>query len=412
MIFERSLYVGLASEPQMPVVPVGMLKLARRGVVESGEFAYGRRYLQLPEADALNPDFLPLQDASFVLPERRIRDGGALPLTFRDALPDSWGRKVLEAQHGKPLADVDVLLMTNADRVGAMVFSENLPLQADAPAIELIELETLAEAVRRLEFAMEITPAMQRLLQRGGSLGGARPKATFIHDDQRWIAKFPAHGDAYNVEIVEAATLALAQHCGIDVAPFFLHPLQHGHALLLRRFDRQGKIGRERRMHYLSASALLDVPYESSGGSYAEFAQMLRRISNNPAHDLAQLYRRMIFNLVVDNSDDHVKNHGVLHVGKGQYRLAPAFDLVAQLSNIGYQQLPILPGRFEAHLDLARAAAPQFGLSLLQADAIIGLISSAAQTDFSTLLATHGADHKLCERVRESVARQIRLIAS
>ena len=93
---ERSIYVGLAHHTGERVQPAGLMKIVRRGVVESGEFAYGRRYLEDPAAAPLNPGHLPLRDAAFVLPERRIREGGAMPLTLRDALPDSWGRKVLE----------------------------------------------------------------------------------------------------------------------------------------------------------------------------------------------------------------------------------------------------------------------------------------------------------------------------
>lgn len=412
MISERTLYVGVESDVGAPVVPMGILKLSRRGVIESGEFAYGRRYLQSPQAWALNPNYLPLRSTSFALPERRIRDGGALPLTFRDALPDSWGRRVLEAQHGNSLTDIDVLLLTNADRVGAMVFAERLFIQSDASVIDLISLEVLADAVRQLEFAMEITPAMKRLLQHGGTLGGARPKATFIHDEFRWMAKFPARGDECDVEILEAATLDLARQCGIAVPQFFVQPLHIGHALLLRRFDRLGPVGDEQRIHFLSASALLDVPYESSGGSYVEFAQTLRCVSADPACDLHQLYRRMVFNLAIDNSDDHVKNHGVLCAGKKGYLLSPAFDLVPQLSNLGYQQLPILPGRFDSNLDLAREAAPHFGISLIEANAIINEIVKTVLVYCGVVLRAQGADKMLIERVCECFKKQNGIIVS
>lgn len=199
VISERILYVGVESQVGATIAPVGILKLLRRGILESGEFGYGQRYRQTPQALALNPSYLPLQSAAFTLPERRIREGGALPLTFRDALPDSWGRKILEAQYGHALPDMDVLLQSNADRVGAMVFSEHLPIQSDCSEVELISLDDLADAVHRLEFAMEITPTMKRLLQRGRSLGGARPKATFIHEGFRWMAKFPAQGQGHRI---------------------------------------------------------------------------------------------------------------------------------------------------------------------------------------------------------------------
>nr|WP_279343629.1 type II toxin-antitoxin system HipA family toxin [Variovorax terrae] len=400
----------MASHSDAAVTPAGLLKLARQGVMESGEFAYGRHYLQDGSAQALNPGYLPLQEAVFSLPGRRLRDGGALPLTFRDALPDAWGRRVLEAQHGRELSDPDVLLLTNEDRIGAMVFAEGLPIEPQAPATELFELQALAEAARQLEAGKEPDRAMKRLLQGGGSLGGARPKASFVHEGRRCIAKFPSRGDEHPVEILEAATLGLAMQCGIEVPPFFLQPLRRGQALVLRRFDREGPIDAERRHHYLSAAAVLNVRYESSDGSYVELAQAIRQWCAAPLPDLRQLYRRMVFNLVADNSDDHVKNHGVLLQANGRYRLAPAFDLVMQLTNLGYQALAILPGRLEAHLDLAREAAPQFGLPAAEAEAIIEQVSDTVHLQAALMLQAHGADAALISHVRACLDKQARLI--
>ncbi|WP_345944612.1 HipA domain-containing protein [Variovorax sp. dw_954] len=429
---ERNVYVGIAQEPPGPggarpaprgglsrdgsatstqetpddVQPVGLLKLARHGVMESGEFAYGRRYLQQSGAQALNPDHLPLRDAAFVLPERRVRDGGAMPLTLRDALPDSWGRKVLEVQQGRPLSDLDALLLTNEDRVGAMVFAESLPIRPDAPATTLLSLEDLAEASRRIEAGMEVTPRMQQLL-RGGSLGGARPKATFVHEGRRHIAKFASRGDEHDMEIVEAATLGLARTCGIDVPSFLLQPLAMGHALLIERFDRIGPVMDERRLHYLSSSALLDVPYESSGGSYVELAQLLRRLSASPEQDVRELFRRMVFNLCVGNSDDHVKNHGALRQGNGSWRLAPAFDLVAQLdSHTGYQELAILPGQHASTLALAHEAAPHFGLAPAGADALIQSIGATVADRAQAAIQAAGGNAALVKRFTDFVGQQ------
>lgn len=412
MTSERKIYVGLALEPEKEVTAAGLLKLVRRGVVESGEYAYGKHYLASPIAFALNPDHMPLKDEPMSIPERRLRDGGALLLTFRDALPDSWGRLVLEAQHGRKLDDIDALLMTNADRVGAMVFSEILPIESNTPEINLVALEDMAEAVRRLELSMEVTPEMRRLLQRGGTLGGARPKATFIHENKRWIAKFPAQGDDHDVELLEICILELAAMSGIDVSPSKLEKIHRGHALLLRRFDREGDINNERRIHYLSASALLNVPYESNGGSYVELAQTLRRISIDPAHDLEQLFRRMIFNLIIDNTDDHVKNHGVLHVIHGQYRLAPAFDLVMQLTNMGYQELAISPGNNNSKISLAKEAAPHFGINEQAADNIIQSIDKTVNDELIPILSNHGGGNEIIGRVKRCLERQHEMIFS
>lgn len=410
---EHNLYVALGFEPAAGVTPAGVLKLVQRASVMSGEFAYGRQYLRRADAEAFNPNHLPLQEAVFKLPERRLRDGGAMPLTFRDALPDSWGRKVLEAQHGQGLSDVEALLLTNADRVGAMVFSASLPIEPERPDATVFTLDDLANAARRLEMGLEPAADLRPLLQ-GGTLGGARPKATFIHGGKRHIAKFPARGDTHDVAVLEAATLGLAKACGIDVPEFFLLPAPAGHALVLRRFDREGRIDSERRLHYLSASALLDVAYEdNTGGSYVELAQALRRISVQPEVDLGELYRRMVFNLAVGNSDDHVKNHGVLLAGHGRYRLAPAFDLVMQLNgNTGHQLLAILPGKAESSLGLARQAAAQFGLSEGQANAVIQHVRETVRGRSQALLKEYGADAALVRQVREFLEQQDERIAA
>lgn len=410
MISNRTVYVGLASKPDEEIIPAGILKLTRRGVVESSQFAYGKGFLASPIAFALNPLHLPLKNEPMSIPERRIRDGGALPLTLSDALPDSWGRKVLEAEQGRTLDDIDALLLTNGKRVGAMVFSETLPIEANQPENALFSLDDMSDAVRRLELSMDIPAPMRRLLNRGGSLGGARPKADFIHDNKRWIAKFPANDDDHDVELLEAAVLELAALCGIDVSPHKLENIHRGHALLLRRFDRLGNIDDECRIHYLSASALLDVPYNSNGGSYIEFAEVIRRIAADPAHDLGQLYRRMIFNLVIDNTDDHVKNHGMLHVQGNQYRLAPAFDVVMQLTNVHYQELAIIPGNNNSKLSLAIQAAPHFGINEGDAKAIIEEVERKAHQELLPIIEKLGGNEVLISRVRRCLDRQLAFI--
>ncbi len=403
---ESTLYVGLAQRRGEEALPVGLLKLARRGVMESGEFAYGRRYLAASAPLALNPEHLPLRDAPFVLPAQRVRDGGALPLTLRDALPDSWGRKVLEVQQGRPLSDVEALLLTNEDRVGAMVFSAELPIRSDLPATEALSLEDLAESSRRIEAGLPVAPRMQQLL-RGGSLGGARPKATFIHRDRRHIAKFASRGDLHDMEVVEAVTLGLARQCSIEVPAFVLQPLAVGHALLLERFDRSGGIADERRHHYLSASALMDVPYASSRGSYVELAQLLRRLSCRPEADTRELFRRMVFNLVIGNSDDHVKNHGVLHLEGQGWQLAPAFDLVAQLdTHTGYQELAILPGQHVSRLALVRTAAPHFGVLVAEADRVIDRITAVVANELPRIIEAHDGSADLSARFTAFVRLQ------
>lgn len=412
MISERKIYVGLAAASNKTPTSVGLLKLASRGVVESGEYAYGKKYLGSLTSIALNNEYLPLTNTTTKLPERRLRDGGALPLTFRDALPDSWGRRVLEAEHGHTLNDIEALLLTNANRVGAMVFSESLPIAINEIEDNLIQLEEMSEAVERLELEMEVTPKMRRLLRGGGTLGGARPKATFSHEGKRWIAKFPAYGDDHDVELLEMCLLKLAEMCKIEVSESRLEKIKRGHSILIDRFDRKGMINNEHRIHYLSASALLDVPYESNSGSYVELAQVIRKISAQPAHDLDQLYRRMIFNLFVDNTDDHVKNHGMLHVSNGQYRLAPAFDIEMQLKNLGYQELAIVKHNNLSSISLALEAAAEFGINKEKAKKLIQFIHETVHKELITIAKHFGANANLALRIKKCLDRQYEIIYS
>ena len=409
MTSEQNIFVGFdVTAPE--ALPVGLLKLERQGMIESGEFVYGKSYLQSENAIAIHPEIFPLRKEAFLIPEKRLRDGGALPLIFQDALPDSWGRKVLEVQFEKKLSDIETLCITNEDRVGALMFSQTLPIVVPQMNQTTFLLEDISKATRELELSMEVSPEMRRLLQHGGSLGGARPKTTIVHEKKRYLAKFPALGDDHDVELLEKCILDLAQLCGIEVPLSLLIPLGHGHALLVSRFDREGLIGQETKKHYLSASALMNIPYESHLGSYHEFANILRRISIQPAKDLEQLFLRLVFNLFIDNTDDHVKNHGVLHVGQGQYRLSPAFDMVMQMTNLGYQELAIMPSKHHSKMSYAFEIAPLLGLSNVQAKNIIQNLQVIIPVQLIKNIQALGGSDSLVTKVKRCLGRQQQII--
>ena len=410
MISEQNIFVGFdIGTPE--ALPIGLLKIERQGMVESGEFVYGNHYLQYESAIAIHPEIFPLRKEAFQVPEKRLRDGGALPLTFQDSLPDSWGRKVLEAQFEKRLSDIETLCITNEDRVGALMFSQALPIVVPKMNHSTFLIEDISKATRQLELSMEVSPEMRRLLQHGGSLGGARPKTTIVHEQQRYLAKFPALGDDHDVELLEKCILDLAQQCGIEVPPSVLLPVGRGHALLVARFDRQGLIGQETKKHYLSASALMNVSYESHDGSYVEFANILRRISMQPAKDLEQLFLRLVFNLIIDNTDDHVKNHGILHVDQGQYRLSPAFDMVMQMTNLGYQELAIMPGKHHSKMSYALEIAPLLGIGDAQAQHVILHLQEMIPAQLIKNIHCYGGGDQLIAKVKQCLERQQQIIS-
>lgn len=407
----REIYTGLLAPGQLTANAVALLKLEQSHGFEEGSLAYGRQYLSSVDPIALNPAYLPLSAEVFTMPRTRTRDGGALNLTLQDALPDAWGRLVIQARNGwRSISDVDVLLQTNSDRVGALVFTEQRALLRSLDlSLEAFSLEDLAKAAHALEFDMDVPPSIRRLLNNGGSLGGARPKASIVRNGELWIAKFPAKDDELDVQLVEACTLALARKCGIHVPDFEVVPLGKIHALLLRRFDRPGKMESGGRVHFLSAAAFTNSPYNSDAGSYVKLAQHLRKYGANVASDLAQLFRRMVFNMAIDNSDDHVKNHGVLHAGNNHYVLSPAYDLVPQLTNLGYMSMAIVDEQMDANLGLARANAPQFGLTIAAADQIISDVIQGVM-HWRPLFESMGVDRPALNRIEACLIRQMQMI--
>ncbi|MCK9389532.1 MAG: HipA domain-containing protein [Sulfuritalea sp.] len=407
---EHVLYTGMYLPEAPGAIPVGLLTLGRRGVTEYGGFEYGRLYRARDSAIALNPAFMPTGMATFNFPQRRLRDGGALNLTFKDCLPDAWGELVLRYENNwKPLSAEEMLLKTNENRVGALVFSPTHAMPSASPSTKRVRLEDLAEAARCLAFEMEVPKALKRLLVQGGTLGGARPKASLVRDHALWIAKFPAKGDEVDVQVLEACTLRLAGLCDIRVAQFKREPLQQINALLVRRFDRPGMVKDGHRIHYLSAAAFTDSPYESNKGSYVGLASQLRVHGSMVSRDLPELFRRLVFNVLIDNTDDHVKNHGVLHSGRNLYELSPAFDMVPQLSNLGYMGMAIAAGSETPHLDAVLGVAGHFGLSRAAATTTIKRIREVV-AGWKTVFVAEGADDLLLRRVEHCFKEQEKIV--
>lgn len=406
---EHVLYTGMYLPEERKATPVGLLRIGRRGVNEYGDFAYGLRYRAKDDAIALNPAFMPTKSAAFTFQPRRLRDGGALNLTFKDSLPDAWGELVLRYENNwKPLTTEQMLLKTNANRVGALVFSLTSEMPATSPADGRVRLDDLAEAARCLAFELEVPKELKQLLGRWGTLGGARPKASLIRDHTLWIAKFPAKGDEVDVQTLEACTLRLADLCGIRVPQFKLEPLQKINTLLVRRFDRPGTVKQGQRIHYLSAAAFTDSPYDSNKGSYTGLANQLRLHGSKVPGDLLDLFRRLVFNVLIDNTDDHVKNHGVLHTGSNLYELSPAFDMVPQLTNLGYMGMAITEGSETPHLDAVLKVASHFGLLNAAASREIKRIRDVL-SGWKAVFVAGGANDSLLRRVDHCFKVQAKL---
>jgi serine/threonine-protein kinase HipA len=324
-------------------------------------FSYTRDWLDDKRAFELSPD-LPLRAGTFE-PEQ----GQEIHPIFEDAGPDRWGRRVIDtAFRPQRRSPIDYLALAGEDRIGALAFSwsaEAYETPGDQ-AFHIADLEGLTEAAHAIELHEPIDERLRRLLQPGRSVGGARPKAIIQDDGRRWIAKFPAEGDEVDVSVVEHASLRLAGLCRIEVPESRLVSIRGKRVLLVERFDRDAD---GHRLHFASGRTMLIAEgIDVSAASYGDLAEIARRHSPEPKADSLQLFQRMLFNIVMENTDDHEKNHAFLNQ-KGKWKLSPAYDLQPQLQGIGYQQLIVGAKAHEPTVENALSDTGRFMLTRTEA---------------------------------------------
>lgn len=320
---------------------------------------------------ALSED-LPLRDHEFLPTEKDCAVGAV-----DDARPDRWGERVIRVlAHPPRLSVMEYLYFAGDERFGALGVSLSdqaytpkqigaLPTLADVGAIEQVVKQVIA--------GEPVAEPLQRLIAPGATMGGARPKALVNINEVPWVLKFAEQGDLTDTPLIEFATMTLAERCGICVASTQAIALPHGHAIAIKRFDRVGDNDRVARIHTLSAGVALRAAGESIG--YPELAQLLRRKGKPPLrdapNDMHELFQRMVFNILIDNNDDHEKNHVLLMNDDGSYRLSPAFDLLPTGQGLGFQQMRV--GRDGATSTMANALSEhaQFDLTHQSATTII-----------------------------------------
>ena len=341
---------------------VGRLRFESDGRRQHSQFEYAGEWLAAPDRFALAPS-LPLREGSHFSTGREDRRS-ALPGCFADAAPDSWGRGLMAKALGGGLSEFDYLVLSDdRTRQGALRFlGDDLePLSDLTPPIpRLVELERLRALAARFERDPDGAKEEARdLAGVAGSLGGARPKANVEGDGHLWIAKFTSAQDTRPVERVEVATLKLAVRCGLRVAEAKLELANSDSPVaLIRRFDRRGNT----RIPYISARTALDWDSDE-GGFYTDIAEVIRQISSKPVEDLHELWRRIVFTILVSNRDDHLKNHGFIYAGGDRWRLSPAFDINPSPSRHRVLETGIVRGgSFDASLEIALEACEFFDL--------------------------------------------------
>jgi serine/threonine-protein kinase HipA len=326
---EVLVYADLQGTPYF----VGRLWAHVRKERENATFEYDKSWLGHRERFSLEPA-MKLGPGPFHTPSDKPLFGA-----IGDSAPDRWGRMLMRraerrrAERGgrtpRTVREVDYLLLVDDEaRQGALRFAETDggPFLADQGTVKippLIELPRLLAAAEHVAADKDSDEDLKLLLAPGSSLGGARPKASVRDRDGRLaIAKFPNKGDEVNTVIWEALALALAQKAGIAVPQWRLESVADKPVLLLQRFDREGNT----RIPFLSAMSMLDAR-DNEARSYLEFVDALRQHGAAPKQDMAALWRRIVFSILISNTDDHLRNHGFLWTGSAGWQMSPAYDL-------------------------------------------------------------------------------------
>ena len=415
---ERELFVYMdrAGTPTL----VGRLWIRAHQRTESATFLYDADWLRRTGAFALEPA-LPLSPAPHHTPP-----GKALFGSLADSAPDRWGRELMRRQWrrdqpagGRAIstpAEVDLLLrVSDTARLGALRFADSeagvfQTPDAVAPIPPLVELPALLNASEAVLAANESATALRLLLAPGSSLGGARPKAS-VHGrgSELHIAKFPMHRDEWDVVRWEAVALRLAEHAGIEVPPHRLELIDGRPVLLLQRFDRD-EAGR---VPFLSAMAALEAT-DHDTRSYSELADFLCQHGARPRQDIHALWRRLVFNVLISNTDDHLRNHAFLRAPDG-WALSPAYDLNPVPADVKPRILStaIVPDDPTASLDLALEAAPYFQLDAAAARATAAKIGRTTAT-WRSVASSFGLPNTETERMasafeHEDLERALRL---
>jgi len=352
------LYLWLLTRPQQPV-PLATLNLVRSA--QGVSLRYLGSWLQ--RGFPLSED-LPLIDQEF-LPLEKCTAAGAVD----DARPDRWGERVIRFID-KParLSLLEYLYFAGDDRFGALGVStspdEYLPRRL-GPLPTLKDAEELHELIRKVLDNEPVPPAQQRLISPGATMGGAKPKALIDIAGDQWVIKF-SDGDPADTPLIEHAAMTLAQKAGIRTAQTMPVRLTHGHAVAIKRFDRSGGL----RRHSLSVGVALRAAGEQYG--YPELAQLLRRrgVTEGETYvaQMREVFRRMVFNILIDNTDDHEKNHAVVMTDAQQYELSPAYDVLPSGQALGFQQMRV--GEHEADSTLANALTMSQMFALRKDDAV------------------------------------------
>ena len=386
--------------PVAEVVKAGELAIDEpdaRGALE-GQFRYTPEYLENPKAFPLDPLHLPLSGDIFNANRPRAGVHGV----FEDSLPDDWGRRLLVRRYKLGRKDQRIpqlLRLLGNQGLGALSYVEEGRPDLKTTGVPIRRLQELALLAEKFEQNKAVdNDELSLLFQAGSSPGGARPKALVKDKNGVYLAKFASAKDKLDVVSLEAAAMELARKAGIETADSRLLALGPKKCLLVKRFDINKAGGRN---HMISMQSLLKAEGYYYAG-YRDLAKVIRHVSTQPGQDLQRLYRQMVFNVIIGNTDDHLKNFIMLHNDEG-WRLSPAFDLVP---NVGFNREHILRIGYDntpPDLETLLQEAKHFGLKRRRQILKMIMEVHEAVSEWSTVFAACNVPEKDTESIGKDI---------
>lgn len=359
-------------------------------------FRYARSYLQRGDAIPLAPPNCVLG----TLDGEEHRLDNELNSAIRDASPDAWGRNIMLREHANAperrddeLGEIDFLLRTGPDRIGALDATDS-PAHYRPQDSHAAPLEELLAAADRIDQGLPLDAHLDAALNHGTSVGGARPKALLHENGEYWIAKFSSSRDSADMVGIEGGGMALARLAGIKIADTRIVASLNKRVVLVRRFDRTVTPGGVCRRHMVSAMTLLGLDeYAVRAGysSYLDLADVLRQYARNFRSDGEELFRRMVFNILIGNVDDHARNHACFWDGEW-LELTPAYDVCPQPRTGMSADQAMIVGEWgrRSNLQNAVSACERFGLEPGEAQTIVDEITATVRNHWEQVFADAG----------------------
>lgn len=371
------LYIWIYLPGQHQPIVAGKLSITNTAVGRVGSFTYGKSYLSNPSAIPIDPVSLPLHGNI-----GRFTSLNGYPSAIMDSCPDRWGIQVINRIQGEQAIPLGYLLLNDPGRSGCLAFSKSAVIPPEELSGREFSLAELLHAAEAVEESKPVDIELLKALHPG--TGGARPKCNIVDDGAVWIAKFPSSGDTPPISIprLEHASMTLARACGINAAETRIKVVDGKDICLVRRFDRVLTNGIITRLGYLSARTVF---YGDAGfdrfkiGSYPRLARWLHRFGTN-YDGASELFRRMVFNCAIRNTDDHELNHGLVFDFARGYILSPAFDVLPQMKpHQIYQHALIIGDSAAGTINNLLSAHESFGLKKEEAAEIIGNVFAFVQ---------------------------------